>query len=232
MNTKMRNFNSTQYQKLFENWDDPVIKAHEKDEFRLIRQLPDLKQKIILDLGAGYGRILREMSPLIKKILEIEINPEMFQELHKRACVYTNVNVVKADITKLGAELKRHKIKVRRPVLLCLQNTLGTIEGDWRTVLAEMKKIGQKYRGEIVLSLYRQQALKDWGIMTYDHGQVMNGEPDLTKCDFAKGWFESKTGYTSKWWRDEEIDTIKEFLGGKVMAQIIKDAYWIIYMKF
>ncbi|KKP69358.1 MAG: hypothetical protein UR67_C0007G0063 [candidate division CPR3 bacterium GW2011_GWF2_35_18] len=232
MNNIMRNFNAKQYYKLFEDWDDPVIKSHEKDEFKLIREIKNLEKKTIIDLGAGYGRILKTVSPLVKQIVGIDVNPEMFKELEKRANVYPNVTVLKEDVTYLSKLLKARNIVVHKPLLLCLQNTLGTIEGDWQKVLQGMKKVGKKYQGEIILSLYRQQALRDWGLMTYYHGSTMNGEPDLSKCNFDKGWFESKTGYTSKWWTDEEIKKLQELLGGENLQEIKTAQYYIIYLKY
>ncbi|KKP87016.1 MAG: hypothetical protein UR87_C0006G0009 [candidate division CPR3 bacterium GW2011_GWE2_35_7] len=60
----------------------------------------------------------------------------------------------------------------------------------------------------------------------------MNGEPDLSKCNFDKGWFESKTGYTSKWWTDEEIKKLQELLGGENLQEIKTAQYYIIYLKY
>lgn len=228
----MRNFNAPQYKELFEDWDDPIIKAHEEDEYRLLHGIKNLAQKTIVDCGVGYGRILSTVAPKVKKIVGIEINKNMFGELKRRAGYYSNVEVILGDMTNLSAILETEKIELQNPVLLCLQNTLGTVEGDWQKVLQEMKKIGQKYQGEIILSLYRQQALKDWGLMTYYHGQKMNGEPDLDKCDFGNGWFESKTGYTSKWWKDEEIKKLKEFLDGRELQEIEAKQYYIMYLKY
>jgi len=72
--------------------------------------------------------------------------------------------------------------------------------------------MARKYHGEIIISLYRQQALKSWGLMSYYHGKEMNGEPDLTKTDLKKGLFVSKTAYASKWWTDLEIKGIFFFV--------------------
>lgn len=226
----MRKFEAEKYKRLVEEWDDPVIQRHEEDEIKLIKNIRDSKQRTFIDLGAGYGRVLPKTAEIAGNVIAIEINPNMYNELEKRALHYENVEVVLGDIIHLETLLKEKD--VREPVLLVLQNTLGTIEGNYRDVLEQMRLVVEKYQGDVVLSLYRQQALRGWGIMTYEHGQEMNGEPDLEKTDFNKGFFISKTGYTSKWWTDEEIEGFKSFFGGKLLQQIKEDQYWIFQSSY
>ena len=226
----MKQFIPDKYEDLFENWDDPVMFDHAKDEEIVISQIYSSKEKTFIDLGAGYGRVLPILAKAAKNVISIEIDNDMFFELEKRAKKYNNVKVIHGDITKLHHLIVRENVK--NPVLLILQNTLGTIEGDWNKVLSEMKNVAKKYHGEIILSLYRQQALEKWGLMTYWHGVEMNGEPNLKKTDFVNGQFESKTGYISKWWTDREINNIKKCFNGKVLNEKKAFEYTIIHIKY
>ena len=227
---KMRNFKPRLYKDLFDEWDDPVIQAHMADECKLIDLIKNKAGKAFIDLGAGHGRILPKIASLGKNVISIEINPEMFEILKVKSSRFKNSTAVLGDMTKLESILR--KLSISKPVLLLLQNTLGTIEGDYSRVLSQIAKIARQYHGEVVISLYRQQALKDWGLMSYYHGQEMNGEPDLTKTYFAKGIFISKTGYTSKWWTDKEIEKIKTLLQGRLSEEIVTDTYWIFHLVY
>ena len=93
-----------------------------------------------------------------------------------------------------------------------------------------MKTVAQKYKGEIVVSLFRQEALKDWGIKMYSKITEMIGKPDLEKTYFEKGLFVSETGYTSKWWNTAEIEKMKEFFGGKLINEVLTPHFVIIQL--
>src|SRR3989338_2644196 len=226
----MRNFNPGQYKDLFDDWDDPVIQAHRAGEFKVIESIKNKRNKTFIDLGAGHGRILPKIAPIVKDIIAIELNPAMFKILNQESAKFKNSTAVFGDMTKLETILK--KFTIVNPVLLLLENTLGTIEGQYQQVLTQMRKIAKQNHGEAIISLYRQQALKDWGLMSYWHGKAMNGEPDIVKTDLKKGLFVSKTGYTSKWWTDKEIAGMKNFFEGKLLNEVIAETYWIFHLGF
>ncbi len=223
----MRDFQAEKYKKFVEDKNDLVIQNHENDEIKLIRSISDLDRRTVVDLGAGYGRAVTNLYKYAKNIVAIEINPNMYEELQRRAKGYSNVSVIVGDVANLTTILSGKLIN--DPIFIILENTLGTIEGDYKTVLKEMKDNARYYNGDVILSLYRQKYLRSWGIKTYEYGKEMYGEPDLKKTDFEIGLFVSKTGYTSKWWTDEEIKELKSFFGGKLLQEIKKEQYWIFH---
>jgi len=83
-----------------------------------------------------------------------------------------------------------------------------------------MKTVAKKHRGEIIISLLRQESLKNWGMKLYQEIKEMVGEPDLLKTNFNKGLFVSKTGYESKWWSLAEIKGIKNYFSGEMVNEI------------
>lgn len=224
----MRKYTAEKYIKLVENIDDPILQYLMKAEIDIISKVKDSKNKTFIDLGAGHGRILPDLVRIARNVISIELNPDMLGELKKRTEMYENASIIEGDIQELSKLLER--ADVQSPVLLLIQNTLGTIEGDYKKVLSEMKSVAQKYKGEIIISLFRQESLKDWGIKMYSKIQEMVGEPDLEKTDFEKGIFVSKTGYTSKWWNSAEIEEIKNYFGGKMVNKIQTPYFSIIHI--
>jgi len=133
----MRDFSPKAYQDLFDDWNDPVIQAHMADEFRIIEKIENKSCKTFIDLGAGHGRVLSKISPLAKNVVSIEINSEMFKVLQEKAQKFFNVKAILGDITNFDKIVK--KLEVINPALLILQNTLGTIEGEYQKALEQMK---------------------------------------------------------------------------------------------
>jgi len=224
----MRKYTAEKYIELVENIDDDILQSHMKAEIDVISKIKDSKNKTFIDLGAGHGRILPDLAKIARNVISIDINPDMLRELKKRTEMYDDASVIEGNIQELSKLLER--ADVQRPVLLITQNTLGTIEGDYKKVLSEMKAVAQKYNGEIIISLFRQESLKDWGIKMYSKITEMIGEPDLEKMDFEKGLFVSKTGYTSKWWNSAEIEEIKNYFGGKTINEILTPHFYIMHI--
>jgi SAM-dependent methyltransferase len=225
----MRKYTAEKYIELVENIDDDILQSHMRAEIEVISKVQNAKNKTFIDLGAGYGRVLPNLVKIAKNVISIELNPSMLIELKKRTKRYKNAIVIEGDICKLSHLLK--KANIQKPVLLLLQNTLGTIEGDYKKVLSEMKLIGKKYNGEIIISLFRQESLKNWGMKLYSKIKEMVGEPDLQKTNFKRGIFVSKTGYTSKWWNSKEINKLKIFLGGEIVNEICTPQFCVIHIK-
>jgi len=224
----MRKYKAEKYIELVENIDDSILQSHMKAEIDVISKVKDSKNKTFIDLGAGHGRILPDLVRIARNVISVDINPDMLKELKRRTRMHMNASVIKGDIQELSKLLK--KADIQNPVLLLIQNTLGTIEGDYKKVIAEIKTVAKKYKGEIIISLFRQESLKTWGIKMYSKIKKMVGEPDLQKIDFKRGIFISKTGYESKWWNLAEIKRIKNYFGGKLINEIKTPYFYIIHI--
>jgi len=87
-----------EYINLVENTQNPILKAYEQAELDYISSIPDLSRKTVIDVGAGYGRVLPHIAPPItRNVIAVEINDEMFQELQKRTAKFSNAVAVKGD---------------------------------------------------------------------------------------------------------------------------------------
>lgn len=226
----MRQYTFEKYIEATEKNPHPILKQQMDAELEVIFNVVNPKQKTFIDLGAGHGRILNNTAKIARNVISIEINPNMLPELEKRTKQHENAKIIVGDITKLSELLVNED--VRMPVLLLLQNSLGTIEGDWQDVLKEMKKVAKKYNGEIIISFFRQEALRSWGIDLYTAIKEMTGEPDLEKTDFSQGAFVTKTGYTSKWRNKSEITGILNFLEGSIQNEVWTDNWCVIHLKY
>lgn len=51
-----------------------------------------------MDLGADYGGVVPDLANFAKKVIAIEIDPEMIDTLNKKAGEYKNVSVMEGDI--------------------------------------------------------------------------------------------------------------------------------------
>lgn len=226
----MREYTDDKYIELIENTSDHVLQQHMQYELDEIVQTKNSSEKTFIDLGAGHGRILPTLANISKNVISIELNQKMLPELKKRTRQFDNAKVIVGDITTLSVILKEEDIT--HPVLLLLQNTLGTIEGDWQNVLSEMKKVAKDHHGEIIISFFRAEALPTWGISAlYPSVSKMVGNPDLDKTDFRQGIFVSHTGYRSKWRSKAEIEKIKDFFQGKLLNEVWTDQFCILHFQ-
>ena len=226
----MRDYNYSQYIELIERIDDEILQKHMKKEIEVIRNVEDSKNKTFIDLGAGYGRVLPLISKIARNVISIDINPDMIIELKKRSEKYDNAKVITEDFSNLEVIVENEDIK--NPVLISLQNTIGTVEGNYMDLLSNMKNVAEKYNGEIIISFFRQESLKTWGMDLYPKLKEMLGEPDLDKIDFEKGIMVTKNGYISKWRNVIEIEKIKKYFGGKVINEVITPEFYIFHIKF
>jgi len=226
----MRQYTAEKYENQVEHIDNPVMQHWMQTERDFIARTPDAQSRTFVDLGAGYGRIVGNLAGVGKDVIAIEINPEMYTELEQRASQYSNVTSLQGDFLHLDELLASRPLS--KPVFVIAQNSLGTIEGgDYSEVLGVVKSVAQKYGGELVLSLLRAGALKDWGIQQlYSKISDMVGELDPDATDTDKGLFVSKTGYTSKWWTDTDIEQLKGL--GQVADEVVEPKFQLLRLSF
>jgi SAM-dependent methyltransferase len=228
---KYREYTDKKYIELVEKTAEPVLREHMKAETEEILNVETPQNKTFIDLGAGHGRVLQLIAARARNVISVELNPDMLPELERRTGQFDNAEVVVGDMTKLSEILKGKDLK--NPVLLLLQNTLGTIEGDAQKVLSEMKEVAQTNQGELIISFNRAEALRSWGVSSlYPSVSAMVGEPDLERTDFEHGIFVSKTGYTSKWRSAEEIEKIKQFFQGQVVNEIRTNEFCVVHIQY
>lgn len=199
----MRNYNFNTYISLVENIQLPEFNNYIKNEINFINSIDESKNKTFIEFGAGYGRIFPYIESQIKDYIGVEINPEMFSELEKRALNSEKMASIHQDI--LNINNVHFPIKNSKCVVLLLQNTLGTIEGNLNLFLDELKIFSHKNKVELVISVLKAESMKSLGLDFYKKIENICGEIDVQKSDINNGVFVSQTGYESKWWKKKDI---------------------------
>ncbi len=228
------------YIRLVENTANSTLAEFQRRETEFItRNIKSPQDKTYIDVGAGYGRVLPHLSPIAKKVIAIELDEDMHSELERRGAEYRSrgvqVEIIRGDANELMDLLGEKDIS--RPVLLVLQNSLGTWIGDYHKALEQMRKLAENLKGEIVISLLNQEKLKELGAPMYEGLQEMVGELDEDASDFDGGFFRSKVDnqgnrYQSHWWRPEEREAIRNFMGGRLVAEVHNRAFTIFHFAY
>lgn len=225
----MRDFQTEEYIRLVENIDDDRFERYMEAEAEFLRETPGAGERTFVDLGAGYGRVLSIIAAIARNIVSIEINPGLTDELVKRGENF-KAEVIVGDMLGLPKLIEGKNMV--DPVFLILQNTLGTIEGgNYRDVLTVCGRVMRGEEGSAIVSVLREGVFADWGISFYQKISEMVGEPDLEKCDPEHGRLVTKTGYTSKWWSDTEIEEMKSLIGGDTVREIARPEFWIFEVR-
>jgi len=194
-----------------------------------IRSVRNPSHKTFVDLGAGYGRIIADLVAIARNVVALENNPGMLEELLVNWGFHPKVTVVPEDITA-GLSQAVTDSDVRNPVFISAQNSLGTVEGPTEGLLKQLRTQLHLRQGELILSLFRQESLRTWGLRFYDGISEMAGPVDLQKTDVEKGEFVSQTGYRSTWRNKQQITALVEYLGGQTIDEIWAPEFCVLHL--
>ncbi len=215
------------YNTLVNESNDTTLWNSHRHELGIIGSIAS-QDKTLVEIGEGTGRILKHSSDSFGSVVAIEFDDNMYSYLCGKYGDSSNIKLVHSDATSISKILPR----TNKPVVTCLQNTLGTITGDWHHTLSEIIAVSKERRGELVLSLFRRKALAGWGLKLYQSLEELVGEYDPENSNLATGDFVTKTGYHSHWWGKAERAAIKQQLAGAKTSITATDEYWIIHADF
>lgn len=133
------------------------------------------KNSIVLDVGCGWGREIKELAPFCKKIIALDNDSK---EIEIAKSYLKNIQNVEFEIqdakkTSFPDELF--------DIIISVGNTFGNLGDDKEKVLQEMKRLIKK-EGKILLSVYfkdtnskRAIAYKSIGlkIKTIENGKII-----------------------------------------------------------
>jgi SAM-dependent methyltransferase len=221
-------YNPGKYLRLVEHLNDPVLQQYMKDEIVFINNALEKTSYDVIDLGAGYGRIIPWIAKKANRITAIELNEEMYAALVANQKEHDNVVCLKNDATEIARYLTL-RTSASNLFLLC-QNTLGVIEGNYRKMFGEIKEMSKTHRVEIIISIFNKEALRDYGTSLYGKLKEMVGTIDPEKTNHETGEFISRTGYYTKWWSEDEIDQVQKMLGASIVNTLIKREYSLYHL--
>jgi len=224
-------WNPSNYIKVVEKKENVFLQKYMQAELEYITtKIENPEEKTFIDVGAGYGRVIPVFAAISKKVIAVELDKQALEELKRRTKQHKNTVIVECDAQNLSICLEKSIID--KPVVVCLQNSLGTPYGDPYKIISEMAKVAKNNNGELIISLFTQEGLKDYGVPLYDLVFELTGKPDLEKTDFENGNFVSRTGYKSHWWKPEEREEILRIIGGKLVGEVLKEYFYILHVKY
>ena len=100
----------------------PRVKQYLQAEIEFVKRNLSQTQSV-LELGAGYGRIIRELAPCCGSIAGIDISPESVALGREYLKDCPNANMIVMDVHRLG-------FSQPFDVILCLQNGLSAMRAD------------------------------------------------------------------------------------------------------
>lgn len=115
-------------QSLFQVYDTaiPRVKQYLEEEIRFVREKLTQTDRV-LELGAGYGRIIRELAPCCGTILGLEVSAESVRLGKEYVQEHKNADFVEMDVHHLS-------LAQSFDVILCLQNGLSAMRATPETM--------------------------------------------------------------------------------------------------
>jgi 2-polyprenyl-6-hydroxyphenyl methylase/3-demethylubiquinone-9 3-methyltransferase len=136
------------YNKLIEVF--PEFKEWTKQEIIEIKKF--LKNdSIVLDVGCGWGREIKELAPFCKKIIGIDNDAKEIKIAKSYLKDIPNLELHTQDAKNTSFPDKSFDI------IICVGNTFGNLGDDKEAVLREIKRLIKK-NGKILISVYSEGA--------------------------------------------------------------------------
>ena len=191
-------------QKLFKVYDTsiPRVRQYLAAEIGFVRDSLKGSERV-LELGAGYGRIVRELAPYCGSIVGIDISSENvgLAEEYVRACPNTKMEVM--DV---------HKLSFDSPfdVVLCLQNGLSSMRADSRVIEDILRCTAD--RGAAYFSTYSSKFWEQRLLWFYEQAEKgLLGEIDTEQT--KDGVIVCKDGFKARTHSEDELRSIGNELG-------------------
>lgn len=179
------------------------IKRYFDEEFNFVRRNLHGNEKV-LEVGAGYGRILKELAPFAANIVGIDIS-EASVNLGKdylKGCPNCSIKVMDAYNLEFGEEFD---------VVLCLQNGLSAMKGQPMHLIGQCMEVltpgGKAYFSTCSAKFWKHRLA--WFHEQADKGLL--GEIDLEKTQ--DGIIVCKDGFIAITFSEDELKNLGEESG-------------------
>jgi len=167
--------------------------------------------KSILEIGCGYGRLLKIMKMKNKRIVGIDFSQRMVDLAKKNV---ENVEIYQMNANKLNFESGEFD------EVVCLDNSFGNMPGIELDALQEMTRVCKK-GGEIIISVFSENA-RDVQIENYKRIGLKEVRDD---GDAIK----TKEGFYSRRFKKEELEELFRKCGLKCNINKICPVNYIAY---
>ncbi|MFA7620362.1 MAG: class I SAM-dependent methyltransferase [Aminobacteriaceae bacterium] len=209
---------------LFQAYDTaiPQVRDYLRSEIEFVRsQLRGDEEA--LELGAGYGRIMKELAPSLKSITGVDLSERSVELGREYLKGLSNCTILAMDA---------HSPSFDRTfdVLLCLQNGLSAMKGDPENLIAQSMRLlvpgGKAYFSSYSPNFWQYRLA--WFQEQADKGLL--GEIDMEKT--GNGRIVCKDGFTATTFDFEDMErlgkssgyayTVEEVAGSSVFLTIVK----------
>lgn len=174
------------------------------------------KDDVILELGAGYGRIMKQLAASAKFIYGIDISEDSVAFGQAYLSDFSNCKLSVADVYQFDSGTEKYDS------VLCLQNGLSAIKGDVKELIDLSLRI-LKNNGKAYFSSYSEKFWEvrlAWFQEQADKGLV--GEIDYVKT--GDGKIVCIDGFTASTFSAEDLKNLGMASGCNFIIQEIDDS--------
>jgi 2-polyprenyl-6-hydroxyphenyl methylase/3-demethylubiquinone-9 3-methyltransferase len=125
------------------------IKEEKSEILKIIK-----KDSVVLDIGCGTGRSIREIAGLAKEVVGVDFNKSILRETKKNLSNLSNVKLFCENAKKL------HFLDNVFDYVICVGNTFGNFGEDKIKIIKEVKRVLKK-GGVFLVSVYSEKALPE-----------------------------------------------------------------------
>lgn len=181
----------------------PRVRQYLDAEIGFVRGFLSGRERV-LELGAGYGRIVRELAPLTASIVGIELSEASvdFGREYLKDVPNAELRVMDAHRLNLAAEFD---------VVLCLQNGLSAMKGDPLNLVRQALSVLSP-GGKALFSSYSPKFWEhrlDWFREQAEKGLIGALDPDRTK----NGIIVCRDGFEARTFSCEELKALGDAVG-------------------
>ena len=203
-------------QKLYQVYQTQIerVKQYFEAEIEYVRQ-ELLGFEKVLELGAGYGRIMRELAPFTASIMGIDISRDSVEFGQKYLNDVPNCQLKVMDAHKLefGSEFD---------IVICLQNGLSALKNDAHHLIQQSMKVltpgGKAYFSSYSSKFWEHRMA--WFHEQADKGLL--GEIDLEKT--KNGIIVCKDGFAATTYSQEDMEKLGQAIGYNYLIKEIDES--------
>ncbi len=187
-----------------------------------LRNITSLENQMVLDIGAGTGRLAGMLAPLVSHVYAFDIAPDMLRVCREKliASELSNWQVGIADHRQLPVDGHSANLVVSgwSVSYLAVWNPESWREelGKW---LSEMKRV---LKGDSTIVLFESLGTGNESPIKLDH--LKNFYPWLDEAGFQNRWIRTDYQFESL----EEAEYLSRFFFGNELGDKVKRNNWVI----
>lgn len=154
----------------------PRVRQYLKAEIEyVLEEIRGMNQ--IIELGCGYGRVLKILSPHVKNVVGIDTSGKTLRYARQYLSEVQNCHLLQMDASRLGFEPERFD------AVLCIQNGLSAFRVDSRTLIREAIRVVRP-GGLLLFSSYSPKFWEhrlEWFRLQAEEGLIGEIDEDRTE---------------------------------------------------